>query len=205
MAADQKDVVDMDEYEWRAWLRSVTPFVDSQAIQMGFDDLDSDDRRVYRSVGNSSERWAFIPCSEGGEESHAFSVHIDARTRSMPIYYAVLTKITNRPDGRDVAIRYWPHVDTIMRRLGWEVGFGTASYASDGHQNGLLKDPNLMIDGFVALNHAETGGFGLLYPIQQEIVEAWFYEPADLEREALREESEKANPAPKESGRAGRL
>ncbi|QYG04047.1 hypothetical protein [Massilia sp. NP310] len=209
MAADQKDVVDMDEYEWRAWLRSVTPFIDGDMVRYLFKGYEPDDFLSIEIFGDSRAFWTQLPGMDLDGVFDYFTVHcINWRDRRDAVY-AVHTNVKKSSAGRVIEIKYWPHMGALLNRLGYENGECLLKNQWDG--TALSHVGPLDLVTLPAFFHndpqraeGETGN-DLLMMIEHEINSAWFHEPADLEREALREESEKANPAPKDSGRAGRL
>lgn len=206
MAGDQGsvDVRNMDEYEWRAWLRSVTPFMDAERVRIKFSEHQPGESFVHGTSWRNSDEWIFLMAKRG----NAFSLHCrDDRFRNRTnSFYAVHTEIKKTSSGRSVEIRYWPEIGEIIWRFGIEYGNAIVRHAPDGHDQGLLHDDELNIPAFVVVEDGDRLITGELFSrIQHEINAAWFHEPADLERQAMLDESKKANPEPEKSGRGGRL
>lgn len=192
----------MDEYEWRSWLRSVTPFIDGKYVRRDFAKHEAGAVLARPETSVRMDDWIYLITTDG----HLFSLHCRDRRDQTKSFYAVHTAIDKNAQGRAVQIKYWPELGEILWRMGIDFANDLVREAVDGHQHGLLSDQDLNIPAFRVLEDGDMLRSGDLFLlIQHEINSAWFHEPADLEREALLAESKKASPAPKASGRAGRL
>jgi hypothetical protein len=199
VAGDQiVDVQAMDEYDWRAWLRSVTPFIDGEATREEFAERPTIMRMACPDKTRDGETWCFLHTREAENEFHLFTLHAHSHGDETVSFYGVHTSILKSEKGRIAEILYWPHMGALLRRLGEPYATSFIQDGFDGHHSGWLRDDALTIPACRVMGP----NFHFFGRIQHEINAAWFYEPADLEREALREESEKANPAPSSTGRA---
>jgi hypothetical protein len=203
------DVLAMDEYEWRAWLRSVTPFIDGDMVRYLFKGYSSDDYLCSEVFGGSRAFWVQLNGMDLDGVFDYFTVHCVDWREYQDAVYAVHTKTKSSSTGRTIEIAYWPHLGDVLNRLGYDNEESLLKNQWDG--NAVNHAGPIDLVTVTAFFHEDSdravgeSGNDLLMAIEHEINSAWFHEPADEERESLREESQKASPTPIAKGRAGRL
>jgi hypothetical protein len=203
------DVVNMPDLEWRSWLRAVTPFIDGEMVRQLFKDYPLGDYLCSDVIGDRPAFWVELNGMNLDGVSNYFTVHgIDWQDYRDTVY-AVHTKKKSSSAGRTIEITYWPHLGTVLERLGYTSEERLLKNQWDGTSIDHAGPVDLVtVTAFVHDDSDRAvgeSGNDLLMMIEHEINAAWFREKADLEQEALREASEKANPDVLEKGQAKSL
>jgi hypothetical protein len=203
------DVVNMPDLEWRSWLRTVTPFIDGDMVRHVFKDHSPEDYFCSEVIGDRPAFWVELNGMNLDGVSNYFTVHgIDWQDYRDTVY-AVHTKKKSSSAGRTIEIAYWPHLGTVLKRLGYKSKEHLLKNQWDGTSIDHVGPVDLVtVTAFVHDDSDRAvgeSGNDLLMMIEHEINAAWFREKADLEQEALREASEKGNPDLLEKGQAKSL